>query len=896
MLIFFVFLLVSATAQTVPTYVASTSGTAQHIFLVTTVTPTFSFATSEQAANAWVPSQDPTVSQPVTPPGVYGQWAEASFPESFYLADVYITSTFHGAHWVILGSNNGVTYAQACLTQYGAVSYQLQADQDWYRVGCSNTVTPYSIYRFVTTPMPDGANITSIVLLANSAMSISAIPLQAVPAGVASVIPPTPPASGAVLMMSQRNLLFPASAFPIQMNGRSGTPGEEYHFFSQLSQVYTYPPPYEFYLVYKDLNVTNHWTQTSAPTPLQGRGVDNYVPISVGAPYCYSNIYVPPNSYPSWTDPFGGLMFDQESYSSNAAFGGSTHTQGACFVVAGPQVYTSNYVGSWPAYATSSTSTSVVTSSWTELWLVPHGAATTPGLPLAPLPTTPVPLDTSSYTGFDVIVIAGQSNSVGFSGNTGRGAEDDTSTLPIYVSLGGHGDGVPQGSYVTRANESYYQIQEYTGGGANEFSVGFAKAYVRNGFLAPGRAVLLVSTGVGGTAFLNLGLPQSNTPNVQQTPGPNTTIIETWTSSLACESNAYDSYFSKYGNIATQYNQPNLRMTLLGHAQYQIDAALSINPLTGVAPTSGPISYYPENKVAAILWHQGESDVDFEGSPFPVTFGNGTVYTCSYECTSWWAGCLSNLADTLRTRYTPTGGPVVPFLVGGYVHGYAEPKMHWYRKNFGGGRYKNTITTAPPLNLATGNTNVGFADSYTDFYGNSDVLQGDGVHFYQRAYQQLGLRYAQAYSNLFGNALPGTLPPPGTPSPPPLANPPPAQPPVAQPPPLASPPVAASPPLLIPSPPLQSPPPTQQDNLPSSANGASNSPFPAPGSSNSSALPAPTPKVSTALLISIIVPIGTIICLCGGCLCLELRKPKKQKKNTKKNDGRIHHAPRYALF
>ncbi len=826
-----------------PVYVTSTSGSATGVISAATSAPAF----VQPAANTpvWVPYQDPTTPQPTSGNGVYGQWAQASFDTQFTFTDLLITGTTYFSGWSVLGSNDGVAFTKLC-----PGFMQLQLVVQYFDTGCSSA-TAYSVYRLAITLSSKGGNVSSIVFVTGTSTSVAAVVTTAPIPTTGTVVPPTPPVAGAVLLVSQHNLVLPVGGNVAGMHlfVASGTPGEDFHYVSHLNTLNTYPPPYEFVLRYPDLGLSNRWSQLSPPYAIGGR-VANFLPISLDIP----------NISPG--KPFGGLF--KTGYDSFIAGGEGGFIVSAAGYSTPDHWYSFNYQRD---------------TNWSELWLIPSGPQQpVPQLPVVvPPASTPVPSGTSTYTGFDIVFISGQSNSLGFDSNTGFAVVDNTDTFPVYYW---------NGQQVQQANETYHKING--GDSGSEFGVQFAKHYISSGFLTPGRAVVIVHTGAGGTGFFR----KNYGTGITNLPGPNTTLDSVWLSSARCE--ASYACLPEPNNlfqtppvpvcpvtplplwndltVATEFGQANTHSNLFTQAMYLVDTVLSVNPATNTPKTSGPIagSAYPTNRVVAVLWHQGESD---GGDPIVQ-----------------WATCMEDLIAAWRLRYATTEVPVIPFLTGGNADNYILINFKtWLRKNFGQGRYPTnpasvcdsycyfnasfaaTYASPPDIGLSTGTAMLGFADSETDFYWNGENLNNNGAHLYQYGYQQLGIRYAQSYAAMFG----GTTSPPSNAAPPVLSNPPPS---VSSPPPSVS-----SPPLTTstPSPPVLSPPPAISRPPPTAAS-------PPPTATNPSSPPhasAPTSGVDYALIGGVSAG-AAVFCLVSVICARRMYKRARRKHGRKAHNSR----------
>lgn len=217
--------------------------------------------------------------------------------------------------------------------------------------------------------------------------------------------------------------------------------------------------------------------------------------------------------------------------------------------------------------------------------------------------------------GFDIIIVAGQSNSVG------RGLEEHKfpktrdgmnhktwrQTLNMYKD-DYHGDNGRRNNLISSFNkdnrvrnetldpiehqETYPNRQDprrRTFG----FAVSFAREYVRQGMLASGRRILIVGCGHGGTGFRNNG---------------------PW---MAPNGSLYQGTISR-GRAAMSNTDQG-----------------------------------PTNRLIAILWHQGENDVSQ-----PQNYMQN----------------LSNCLNGIRNALQPTNPESVPILLGGLVPGLTTHK------------------------------------------------------------------------------------------------------------------------------------------------------------------------------------------------------------------------------
>ena len=124
-----------------------------------------------------------------------------------------------------------------------------------------------------------------------------------------------------------------------------------------------------------------------------------------------------------------------------------------------------------------------------------------------------------------------------------------------------------------------------------------------------------------------------------------------------------------------------------------------------------------ENKLIALLWHQGETDA-----------GNGAPYGLHYKN-------LNTLLDTVRKNF---GCPSLPFVAGDFVH-------HWKNEN---------IALCEPVVKAIKDVcrDAGSAEFIETDGLKSNFQQlgfgGDNIHFSRQAIYELGKKYYAAYKKI----------------------------------------------------------------------------------------------------------------------------------------------------
>jgi Carbohydrate esterase, sialic acid-specific acetylesterase/Concanavalin A-like lectin/glucanases superfamily len=143
---------------------------------------------------------------------------------------------------------------------------------------------------------------------------------------------------------------------------------------------------------------------------------------------------------------------------------------------------------------------------------------------------------------------------------------------------------------------------------------------------------------------------------------------------------------------------------------------------SAVSNTNAALATNPKSKLTAILWHQGENDVNYRAEQY-----------------------LSNLILMIRTmRNAITNGANVPFLLG-------ELAPTWVAGNSNRQSIQNVITQVPQL----------LPNCHLVSSANLAV-DGTGIHFTGAAYRSFGVRYAEVLISAIEsnqNLLSGTLVP-----------------------------------------------------------------------------------------------------------------------------------------
>ena len=237
---------------------------------------------------------------------------------------------------------------------------------------------------------------------------------------------------------------------------------------------------------------------------------------------------------------------------------------------------------------------------------------------------------------FDIIIQAGQSNADG----TAFGPADEPYTPDGRVWYMNENDTISLA--VEKVNGNSIQ---------SNFSLSFAREYIRTGRLAEGRKLLILRASIGGTGFLD--------------------------------------------------NRWKLTDDLYLHMMEMIRTALALNP---------------ENRLVALLWHQGETDA---------------IYHATYD------QHYNHLATLLRSVRDTFSVPDLPFVAGDFVQQWIEA---------------NPQICAPVLKairaVCADLGHCSFVE--TDGLKSNDQELGtkDDIHFCRNAIYELGLRYFKAFTDI----------------------------------------------------------------------------------------------------------------------------------------------------
>jgi hypothetical protein len=131
--------------------------------------------------------------------------------------------------------------------------------------------------------------------------------------------------------------------------------------------------------------------------------------------------------------------------------------------------------------------------------------------------------------------------------------------------------------------------------------------------------------------------------------------------------------------------------------------------------TDYALSLNPENRLVAMLWHQGEHEAAFLNDP------------------QRYHGQLKALVESVRTRYD---APELPFVCGGFC-------TEWARKNQPA--CDNIMAVIRSVAEQVNGAYVETADLRSN---NQKTGDGDEIHFCREDLQELGRRYYAAYQKL----------------------------------------------------------------------------------------------------------------------------------------------------
>ena len=127
------------------------------------------------------------------------------------------------------------------------------------------------------------------------------------------------------------------------------------------------------------------------------------------------------------------------------------------------------------------------------------------------------------------------------------------------------------------------------------------------------------------------------------------------------------------------------------------------------------LSLHPENRVTALLWHQGEHDAFEKNAP---------------EC---FKAQLKGLVESVRVRYHC---PNMPFIAGDFVN-------EWKMENIG-----DCTPIVEKIQEVVKEVGNGAFVETADLPSNNQAVQnGDNIHFCRASLYELGARYFQAYKS-----------------------------------------------------------------------------------------------------------------------------------------------------
>ena len=131
--------------------------------------------------------------------------------------------------------------------------------------------------------------------------------------------------------------------------------------------------------------------------------------------------------------------------------------------------------------------------------------------------------------------------------------------------------------------------------------------------------------------------------------------------------------------------------------------------------TDAALSFNPQNRLVAMLWHQGEHEAAFQNNP------------------ERYRGQLTEVLESVRTRYAL---PNLPIICGGFCREWAEENQPYC---------DNVMAVIRQVTEALGGSYVETADLRSN---NQKCGDGDTIHFCREDLQELGHRYFAAFTRL----------------------------------------------------------------------------------------------------------------------------------------------------
>ena len=269
-----------------------------------------------------------------------------------------------------------------------------------------------------------------------------------------------------------------------------------------------------------------------------------------------------------------------------------------------------------------------------------------------------------NFKGYDVIILAGQSNADGFGiSQTNQKYDErielllDEQLLAIYGKLDIDYDNFHKDLYPAKIikRQAYDRQEDGTYRGC--FAYSFAKEYLKNGLLKDGRKLLVVKTAVGGTGF----------------------------------------YRKQWGVGNTLHN----RMIQM------VDYAMNLDG---------------DNKIVAMLWHQGESDTDIF-MDIPTSERYDFYYTRLFET-----------FNAVREKY---GLPNLPIVCGQTTNEF----FNLNKEN------AETVLNAT-VDVCKKLDNTAFVRSDGLKTNNEELGNGDFYHFSYNSLIEFGKRYFKAFQEI----------------------------------------------------------------------------------------------------------------------------------------------------
>ena len=330
---------------------------------------------------------------------------------------------------------------------------------------------------------------------------------------------------------------------------------------------------------------------------------------------------------------------------------------------------------------------------------------------------------TSGPVGYDIIVLAGQSNMLGlnFAGTAAPQAWLDQYDVDI-LQLGQSSAHLSQ---VIMANDGVMEHADSTVGASwASTSIGMTFARLYKTYKKPGRKLLLVPCALGGTAMT------TTNGSITHALLDGTTIPSiTWDPSGTWSGSTYTPGAYNYSNLNLFWLM--LKRTYIALASDPTQSSLTVPSFSGSTPPTANVN----NKVVALIWHQGETDV-------------GTAQ----------ASYLSSITSII-TLFRQNFGSTIPFVSGGFCRtGYPNFSSPYNNNTTNCTCFPEGVLYA--ISDTTGNTALSAIAApilYTGFAQSTGTVGDTGsvIHFNSPSLRTMGSRYWNAYVAALANTPSG---------------------------------------------------------------------------------------------------------------------------------------------